>query len=154
METPTFEPEGTRTRRAFGRLALTLALLLAPGLASAQEDPLEKLDSFIQTVLDTWDAPGLALAVVRGDSVLVARGYGLRDLRSQAPVDQHSLFAVASTSKAFTVAALGILVDEGKISWDDRVTDLLPGFQLSDPYVTPGVHGPGPPHPSRRAPTG
>ncbi len=75
-------------------------------------------------------------AVVKGDSALLAKGYGVRDIGADAPVDDETLFAVASTSKAFTVAALGMLVDEGLIAWDDPVTDHLPGFQLSDPYVT------------------
>jgi len=115
---------------------VVLAILLLPGLGAAQEDVLADLDAFLAEVLDTWDAPGLALAVVRGDSVLVAKGYGLKDIRGDAPVDERSLFAVASTTKAFTAAAVGMLVDEGLLSWDDRVTDHLPGFQLSDPYVT------------------
>jgi CubicO group peptidase (beta-lactamase class C family) len=136
MTHPTSTP--TLARRISGpiHLAVTLALLLVPVSLAAQGSPLADLDAFVARVLETWQAPGLALAVVRGDSVLVARGYGLRDIRGDAPVDERSLFAVASTSKAFTVAALGMLVDEGLLSWDDRVTDHLPGFQLSDPYVT------------------
>ena len=110
-------------------------LAFSPGL-QAQEDPLAGLDHFVSEVLDTWKAPGIALAVVKGDSVVLARGYGTRDIRTQEPLDERSLFAVASTSKAFTSAALGMLVDEGLLSWDDRVTEHLPEFQLYDPYVT------------------
>ena len=136
MEHSPFATEGTLRRLALGRLALVLACLLLPRPGAAQEAALTDLDSFVAKVLDTWKAPGLALAVVKGDSVLVAKGYGLKDVRGGAPLDERSLFAVASTSKAFTVAALGMLVDEGLISWDDPVTDHLLGFQLSDPYVT------------------
>lgn len=118
-------------------LALVLlGFLLLPLPAAAQDRALADLDAFVARVLETWQAPGLALAVVKGDSVLLAKGYGRRDIRGEAPVDERTLFAIASTSKAFTAAALGMLVDEGRISWDDRVTDHLPGFQLSDPYVT------------------
>ncbi len=123
-----------RARRSVGFL-LTLALLV-PVSAAGQTDPLADLDAFVQRVMETWEAPGIAVAVVRGDSVLLARGYGVKDIRTGEPVDENTLFAVASTSKAFTVAALGMLVDEGRISWDDRVTDRLPAFQLADPWVT------------------
>lgn len=110
--------------------------LLVPGPAEAQSDPLADLEPFIGRVLDTWQAPGIAVAIVQGDSVLWAGGYGVKDVRTREPVDERTLFAVASTSKAFTAAALGMLVDEGNLSWDDRVTDRLPGFQLKDPWVT------------------
>lgn len=116
---------------------LALALLpVLPTQVKAQENPLSGLDEFVSRVMETWKAPGVAIAVVKGDSVLLAEGYGVKDVRTQAPLDERSLFAVASTSKAFTAAALGMLVDEGLISWDDKVTDHLPGFQLYDPYVT------------------
>lgn len=119
--------------------ALFLALMAQgafSGQLKGQEGPLAGLDEFMAQVLKTWKAPGVSLAVLKNDSVILARGYGVRDLRSGEPLDAHSLFAVASTSKAFTAAALAMLVDEGLISWDDRVTDHLPGFQLHDPYVT------------------
>jgi CubicO group peptidase (beta-lactamase class C family) len=115
---------------------LVLGGILLQPPAGAQEDPLAGLDGFISRVMETWKAPGIAVAVVKGDSVILAKGYGVKDIRTGAPLDEGSLFAVASTSKAFTAAALGILVDEGLISWDDKVTDHLPGFQLYDPYVT------------------
>ena len=116
---------------------LSLILLLCfPQNANGQEGALDWLDSFVERVLDTWQAPGLALAVVKDDSVIFARGYGVKDIRTGEPLDENTLFAVASTSKAFTAAALGMLVDEGRISWDDKVTDHMPEFQLYDPYVT------------------
>lgn len=118
-------------------IPLLVALLLAPlpGL-QAQEAPLTGLDEFMSEVMNTWKAPGIAVAVVKDDSVVLAKGYGIRDIRTGEPLDQESLFAVASTSKAFTSAALGMLVDQGVLSWDDPVTDHLPGFQLYDPYAT------------------
>src|SRR5262249_56080173 len=82
------------------------------------------------------EVPGLAIAVVKDDAVVLVRGYGVRKLGDKAPVGEHTLFAIGSASKAFTAAALGMLVDEGKAKWDDPVTKYLPGFQLADPYVT------------------
>jgi CubicO group peptidase (beta-lactamase class C family) len=112
-------------------------LVLATGTAPlrAQSDALAGLDSYIEESRRAWGIPGLAIAVVRGDSVIFARGYGEREAGGGAPVDEHTLFAIASTTKAFTAAALGILVDEGVVSWDDPVRRHLPGFELSDPYV-------------------
>jgi CubicO group peptidase (beta-lactamase class C family) len=83
-----------------------------------------------------WEVPGLALAVVRGDSVIYARGYGVTRLGGSERVDEHTLFAIASTTKAMTVAVLGTLVDEGKVRWEDPVARHLPWFALADPYVT------------------
>lgn len=113
-----------------------LLLTGAPLALAAQQEPLGSLDGFVQTVMRDWEAPGVAVAVVKDDQVVFARGYGVREVGGSEPVDTETLFAIASTSKAFTAAAVGMLVDEGRVGWDDRVTDHLPGFQLYDPYVT------------------
>jgi CubicO group peptidase (beta-lactamase class C family) len=124
-------------RRLFGILVLLLpvvALAQAPapdaGLAAAD------LDSYARKVLADWHAPGVALAVVKDDKVILARGYGVREVGKPELVDEHTIFDIASCSKAFTVAALAMLVDEGKLRWTDPVTKFLPSFQLSDPFVT------------------
>ena len=80
--------------------------------------------------------PGMAIAIVEGDTVTFAQGFGVKALGRPDPVDADTIFPSGSTGKAFTVAALGILVDQGKISWDDKVIDRLPGFQMYDPWVT------------------
>ena len=80
--------------------------------------------------------PGMAVTIVENDAVTFARGFGTRALGKPEPVDADTLFPTGSTGKAFTVAALGILVDAGKLSWDDKVIDRLPGFQMYDPWVT------------------
>jgi CubicO group peptidase (beta-lactamase class C family) len=80
--------------------------------------------------------PGMAIAIVEGDKVTFARGFGVKAIGKSDPVDADTIFPTGSTGKAFTVAALGILVDEGKIGWDDKVIDRLPGFQMYDPWVT------------------
>jgi CubicO group peptidase (beta-lactamase class C family) len=83
-----------------------------------------------------WGVPGVAIAVVKDDRVVLAKGYGVRELGKPEPVDERTLFAIGSSSKAFTAAAIAMLVDEKKLKWDDPATQYLPGFQLYDPYVT------------------
>jgi CubicO group peptidase (beta-lactamase class C family) len=117
-------------------LCCLLPCMLTPHGLGAQPAPLRGLDGWIEAAMREWQVPGLALAVVRGDSILYARGYGVREHGRPEPVDEHTLFAIASTTKAMTAAALGVLVDEGKVRWDDPVSRHLPWFGLSDPYVT------------------
>jgi CubicO group peptidase (beta-lactamase class C family) len=107
--------------------------------AAAQQAPpaeLAGIDVWIEQEMRRWQIPGLAIAVVKDDSVVYARGFGVRRLGEAARVDEHTLFGVASTTKAMTAAALGMLVDERRIGWDDPVVRHLPGFQLADPWVT------------------
>ena len=120
------------------RLAFTILLLLPPPLAIAQDRPpreLRQLDAWIAGALRDWEVPGLAVAVVKDDSIAFARGYGVRALGSAAPVTTSTLFANASTTKAFTALAVGMMVDEGKLAWDDRAADRLPTLLLRDPYA-------------------
>ncbi len=95
-----------------------------------------EIDQYIKKVQQDWEVPGIAVAVVQGDKVLLSRGYGVCDINTKQPVDDQTLFAIASNSKAFTAAAVGILVDEGKLNWDDRVIKHLPNFQMPDPWTT------------------
>ena len=90
----------------------------------------------VESLRNSIGVPGMAIAIVESDKITLARGFGLRGLRSPEPVDADTIFPTGSTGKAFTVAALGILVDQGKIDWDDKVIDRLPGFQMYDPWVT------------------
>ena len=115
-------------------LAAAYWLLLAPGTAA--QDPIAGLDRYVMQVMKDWKVPGVAVAVVKDDRIVYAKGFGVREVGGDVPVDEHTLFAIASTSKAFTAAAIGMLVDEGRLRWDDRVIDHLPGFRLSDPWVT------------------
>ncbi|HEX5409361.1 MAG TPA: serine hydrolase [Gemmatimonadaceae bacterium] len=107
-----------------------------PGAASGQSPPPRGLDAYVEHALRDWRVPGAAIAVVRNDSVVFIKGYGVRELGKPAPVDAHTVFGIASTSKAFTAAALAMLVDSAKLSWDDKVTKFLPWFQIAGPYVT------------------
>jgi CubicO group peptidase (beta-lactamase class C family) len=85
--------------------------------------------------LKEWDAPGAAVAVVRGDQTLVLKGYGRKHIDRLDPVTSDTVFPLASCTKAFTSTLLAMLVDEGKLAWDDRVAQHLPGFRLSDPHA-------------------
>jgi CubicO group peptidase (beta-lactamase class C family) len=86
--------------------------------------------------MKTFGVPGMAVAVVKDGQVVLAKGYGVRKLGEPTPVDAQTLFGIASNTKAFTATALGLLVEEGKIDWDEPVTRILPWFQMWDPYVT------------------
>jgi CubicO group peptidase (beta-lactamase class C family) len=102
----------------------------------AQQDKLAKIDEFINRAMKDWKMPGFAAAIVKNDSVIFAKGYRVCDINKNDPVNENTLFVIASCSKAFTTAALARLVDQGKIQWDDPVTKYLPGFQMYDPWVT------------------
>jgi CubicO group peptidase (beta-lactamase class C family) len=95
-----------------------------------------EIDSLVELTMKTFDVPGIAVAIVKDDKIIHSKGYGVRSLITKQKVDENTLFAIASNSKAFTSAALGILVDEKKLKWNDKVTDYIPEFKLYDPYVT------------------
>jgi len=105
---------------------------------AAQQQGLDTaaLDQYVARAARDWHVPGLAIAVVKDDSLVFARGYGVTQIGKPAPVTEHTRFAIGSTTKAMTVASLAMLVDEGKLRWDDRVTDYLPDLRLYDPYAT------------------
>lgn len=120
------------------RIALLIAVL-ACGAASSSPAQIfrqKDFDVYVARGLRTLETPGAAVAVVKNGKLLFAKGYGARRVGEPGPVDAHTLFQIASNTKAFTTAALAILADEGKLAWDDPVTKFLPGFQLYDPYVT------------------
>ncbi|WP_276131942.1 serine hydrolase [Polluticoccus soli] len=94
------------------------------------------IDSLVERTLKAFDVPGIAVAVVKDGKLVHSKGYGVRSLKTGKPVDENTMFCIASNSKAFTAAALAILVDEGKIKWDDKVREYIPEFMMYDPYVT------------------
>ena len=106
------------------------ACVTTPGLSS------RKIDTLVQDAMETFSVPGAAVGVIKDGAIVHASGYGIRELGLPAAVDTDTLFRVASTTKAFTAAALAILVDEEKLSWDDKVVDYIPDFVMYDPYVT------------------
>lgn len=104
--------------------------------AQSATNALEGLVPYIEQAMVDWDAPGLALAVVKDDEVIFAQGLGVQEIGKVAPIDATTIFLNASTTKAFTTMALAMLVDEGKLDWDDPVIQHLPDFQLQDSYLT------------------
>ena len=120
------------------RAHLFLLLLIFPVFVFSQSyaDKIAEIDAYAEKARSDWNVPGMAVAVVKDDKVMFAKGYGVRRLGGTDKVDENTLFAVASNSKAFTTAALAILADENKINWDDKVIKHLPEFELADAYVT------------------
>ncbi|MDP9313757.1 MAG: beta-lactamase family protein [Chloroflexota bacterium] len=96
----------------------------------------KELDTSITQMMADWPVPGLAVAIVQDDAVIFARGYGTHRLGESLPVDEDTIFPVASVTKAFTATSLAMLVDDGRLSLDDRVVQHLPHIQLYDPWVT------------------
>jgi len=94
------------------------------------------LSNYIDKAVTDFEVPGLAIAIVKDGEVVFSKGFGDRNEKTKQPVDPQSLFGIASISKAFTVASIGMLVEEGKLNWDDKVIQHLPYFQMSDPYIT------------------
>jgi len=115
---------------------IALAVLVIGSARVSAQEPLEGLDSYIARVMNDWAAPGVAVAVVKDDAVVFLQGFGVREVGGVEPVDAGTVFTIASTSKAFTAAALALLVDEERLDFDDRVTAHLTGFELFDPWVT------------------
>ncbi len=105
-------------------------------LGSAQGLSSTQIDSLVEQTRSVFDVPGIAVAVLKDGKVIHIKGYGTRSLASGGKVDQHTLFGIASNTKAFTSAALGKLIDQGSLEWDTKVTDIIPEFKLYDPYVT------------------
>jgi CubicO group peptidase (beta-lactamase class C family) len=122
------------------RLTISLALVVlvtSPARAQSRAPaPLKGFDVYAAEAVRQWGIPGLAIAVVKDDSVVFARGYGVRRMGTTTPVTAHTIFAIGSCTKAFTAAALAMLVDSAGIAWDDPAANHLKGFALSDPYVS------------------
>jgi CubicO group peptidase (beta-lactamase class C family) len=98
--------------------------------------PPSDLDAYVAASMKTFEVPGIAVAIVKDGKIVVAKGYGVRKMGDPTPVDEFSMFAIGSNTKAFTTAALATLVDENKLAWDDPVYQRLPGFVMYDPYVS------------------
>ncbi|MBQ1540740.1 serine hydrolase [Caulobacter sp. CCUG 60055] len=123
-------------------LAMSTVLMFV-GAASAGEGrsaspPMTpaKIDALVARAMKSFDVPGVSVGIVKDGKLVFAKGYGVRQLGGGDKVDPDTIFGIGSNSKAFTAAALAILVDEKKIKWDDKVIDHLPDFRMYDPYVT------------------
>jgi len=123
----------------FRRVIVVLALFVLTSGSTAAQAPSRDFDRYVTAAMRAWKVPGLAVAIVKNDSVVYAKGYGVRTLGTEVAVDPTTLFAIGSSSKAFTAAAVGILVDAKRVAWDDRVSRHLPGFALFDDYANQQV---------------
>ena len=124
--------------RSLSQASLVLAITAA-ALHAQTREPYPGLDRYVNKALQEWNVPGAAIAIVRNDSVIYAKGYGVRELGKPDPVDAKTIFGIGSNSKAFTAAALEMLVDEGKMNLDAPVATYIPGFRLSDPIASEQV---------------
>jgi CubicO group peptidase (beta-lactamase class C family) len=96
----------------------------------------KKLDSILHYSMSKFNVAGCAISIVKDGQVVYSKGYGVKTVNTKSLINEHTNFAIASNSKAFTTAALAILVDEGKLKWDDKVKDHIPEFKMYNPYVT------------------
>lgn len=143
MNHPDFDrsarPAGSRARNYLPGRFMCFLFALWVVTAGAQEGKgigENAVDELARRAMSVFNVPGMAIGIVKGDQVLLAKGYGLREIGKPEPVDSATLFKIASNSKAFTSAALAVLVDDGLISWDGLVIDYLPEFRMKDPWVT------------------
>ena len=126
----------TRSRSFAAALAILIAAAMPAALAQPAADPLAGFDTFVQTVMKEWSIPGLAVGVVKDRKVVLARGYGQRDIQKGLPVTEKTLMAIGSNSKSFTVTLMGMLSDENKLEWNKPVREYLPDFQLHSAEAT------------------
>lgn len=140
--TPTFKgllgEDGASISGKFtqGGQSFAFALKRAESPAAKAKAALANFDAVVEAGLKALKVPGACVAVVVGDEVVLAKGYGLRDIEKKLPMTADTLLAIGSASKAFTVFALGTLVDEGKMDWDKPVRTYIPWFKLYDPSAT------------------
>lgn len=108
-----------------------------PERSAETKPPFEqKVSHTVEASLDAFNVPGMAVVAVKDGEVVLAKGFGVRDIKTQEPVNASTLFGIASHTKALTAAAMASLVEQDKVNWDDKVIQHLPSFQLSDPYIT------------------
>jgi len=114
---------------------ISLLLLLISCTLTAQISE-KQVDDLVNRTLTTFDVPGIAVAIVKDGKIVLSKGYGIKSIITKEKVDANTLFGIASNSKAFTSAALAMLVDQKKINWDDKVTKYIPEFSMYNDYVT------------------
>ncbi len=115
---------------------LSLFLICLAFATTNAQLPEATIDSLVNNVLKTFDIPGISVGIIKDGKLVHAKGYGVRSLKNNLPMDENTLVGIASNSKAFTSAAIAMLIDEGKMKWDDKVRDYIPEFKMYDPYVT------------------
>jgi CubicO group peptidase (beta-lactamase class C family) len=117
-------------------LLCVLALFFTIAAFAQPQFVKDSLDSYIQQGMKDWNIPGLAIAIVKDGQVVVMKGYGVRDLQTKAPVDENTLFFIASNSKLFTGTALSKLDYDKKLSLDDKITKYFSDYRAYDSCTT------------------
>jgi CubicO group peptidase (beta-lactamase class C family) len=123
------------------RLLIAIGLLFQPLLSNAQKknNPLKGFDKFVESALKDWNVPGAGIAIVKDGEVILVKGYGYADVAKKRKADKKTLFAIGSSSKAFTAASVMQLVDEKKLDLNKSVISYLPNFKLYDDYATKNI---------------
>ncbi len=114
----------------------TLLFIIFSTVIFAQKVDLEKLDAYFEKAAKEWGIPGMSVGIVKDGEIVFSKGYGVLEVGKPAKPDGNTLYAIASNSKAFTTALIAMLVQEGKLNWDDKVQKYLPWFELYDPFVS------------------
>lgn len=122
--------------RFVSALALAISILKTPAAIAGQEMSSSDIDLLVTGVMEEFQVPGMAVGIIKDGEIVHAKGYGVRQLGNNTPIDTNTLFSIASNSKAFTTAAISILVDDGVLGWDDKVYQYLPDFRMYDPWVS------------------
>lgn len=118
------------------KISISLLVFLTFSISSFAQITELEVDNLVGRTLTTFNVPGIAVAIVKDGKVIMAKGYGVKSILTNEKVDANTLYGIASNSKAFTSAALAILIDEGKLKWDDKVITYLPNFKMYNDYVT------------------
>lgn len=118
-----------------GKYILLFTILLST-IGTSQEIPEEKVDNLVNQTLKTFNVPGIAVGIVHNGKIILAKGYGVSNIETGEKVNADTNFGIASNSKAFTTTAIAMLVDEGKMKWDDKVIQYIPEFKMYNDYVT------------------
>lgn len=115
---------------------LLLGLFVSSISFAQQKKDYKALEKYIAKAAADFEIPGLAVGIIKNGEIVLLEGYGYRNTSNKKKVDENTVFGIASCSKAFAAASVAILVDEGKLNWDDKVIDHYPSFQMYDPYIT------------------
>jgi CubicO group peptidase (beta-lactamase class C family) len=112
-----------------------LAVLCLQAAGQQQPNPADQFDAYVRSGLKRWRTPGMSIVVVKDGKVVFKRGLGVQRFGSPEPFSTSTLSICASTTKAMTAVCMGILVDEGKVRWTDKVSDIYPELKLADNYA-------------------
>ena len=125
-----------KNKTHFYTAVLAFVLLFSFHANAQQQKDYKALEQYIEKAVADFEIPGLAVGIIKNNEVVLLKGYGYRNTETKKKVDENTVFGIASCSKAFTAASIAILVDEGKLRWDDKVIDHYPAFRVDDPYIT------------------